>query len=334
MPLHHHAQQSGGRGAGTRKVAARLGAAALAAGTFAGLAATAAPAQAAVSPATSYHFRTLDNSNDLTFNQLLGINNHGKIAGYFGSGAKGHKNKGYTLIPPYRQGDYRTENFPRSAQTQVTGLNDNGVTVGFWSTENNKNQINNNFGFFAVGGRHFRKVDFPTSNNSRPPVNQLLGVNDSGIAVGFYNGSAGNSHGYTYNTHTGRFRRVHIPGATSVTAAAINNKGSIAGFYTNAKGVVRSFFLRRGGRLVTFGRPGKPMTQAFGVNDAGEVVGAWTTKGGSTFGFTWTIRHGFREVNDPKGVGSTIINGVNDAGDLVGFYTGKGGHTNGMLATP
>ena len=34
---------------------------------------------------------------DPTFNQLLGINNEGTIAGYFGSGAQGHANKGYTL---------------------------------------------------------------------------------------------------------------------------------------------------------------------------------------------------------------------------------------------
>ena len=75
------------------------------------------------------------------------------------------------------------------------------------------------------------------------------------------------------------------------------------------------------------------MTQAFGVNDFGEVVGAYTV-GSNTYGFTWRLGHGFQTVNDPHGIGSTIINGVNDAGDLVGFYTGSGGNTNGMLAVP
>src|SRR5579885_3695116 len=42
-------------------------------------------------------FQTLDNAADPTFNQLLGINNTGVIAGYFGSGAAGHPNKGYLL---------------------------------------------------------------------------------------------------------------------------------------------------------------------------------------------------------------------------------------------
>ena len=41
--------------------------------------------------------KTLDNSADPTFNQLLSINNEGAISGYFGSGAAGHPNKGYVL---------------------------------------------------------------------------------------------------------------------------------------------------------------------------------------------------------------------------------------------
>src|SRR5207302_11059160 len=44
----------------------------------------------------SYTFKTLNDNADPTFNQLLGINTHGVIAGYFGSGATGHPNKGYT----------------------------------------------------------------------------------------------------------------------------------------------------------------------------------------------------------------------------------------------
>jgi len=48
---------------------------------------------------TAYSFRTVDNAADLTFNQLLGVNNEGVIAGYFGSGAQGHPNMGYQLTP-------------------------------------------------------------------------------------------------------------------------------------------------------------------------------------------------------------------------------------------
>src|SRR4051794_31731419 len=44
--------------------------------------------------AADFSFKTLDDPADPTFNQLLGINDSGVIAGYFGSGDAGHPNKG------------------------------------------------------------------------------------------------------------------------------------------------------------------------------------------------------------------------------------------------
>src|SRR5580704_13427786 len=103
------------------------------------------------STGVSYHFQTLNNGAERTFNQLLGVNDDGVVAGYFGSGAQGHPNKGYELWAP---STYRNENFPGSVQTQVTGLNDEGVTVGFWSTMNTASVTNNNFGFYASNGSY------------------------------------------------------------------------------------------------------------------------------------------------------------------------------------
>jgi len=287
---------------------------------------------------TTYKFETLDNTRDLTFNQLLGINNKGLIAGYFGSGAQGHPNKGYLLSAPYGQGNYANENFPGSVQTQVAGLNDSGVTVGFWSTMNNANQVNDNFGFYKTRGR-FYKVDSPLTapaTSTTQPVNQLLGVNDSDIAVGFYNDANQNAHGYTYNIHTKKFHYITISGASSLTAAAINNHNDIAGFET--QGTLVEGFLRKGnGKLTTLALPGATMTQALGVNDSDEVVGVYTVGSGSSavmHGFTWTAGSGFQTVDDPHGVGTTTINGVNNKGQLVGFYVDSAGNTDGLLATP
>jgi len=284
----------------------------------------------------------LDNARDLTFNQLLGINNEGVIAGYFGSGAQGHPNKGYRLLPGYGSGRYVNENFPGSRQTQVTGLNDLGVTVGFWSTQNNANMVNNNFGFYAVDGR-YHTVNFPTGNNASPQVDQLLGVNDHDVAVGFYTNAQGNNRGYTYDIRTRTFSRVLEPGAPggeagpSLTAAAINNDGDVAGFYAKSSSLTDAFLRLHNGRFITLAVPGASMTQAFGVNDHDQVVGAYTVGSGSsavTHGFTWRPGYGFRTVDDPHGQGSTTINGVNDAGALVGFYVDSAGNTDGMLALP
>jgi len=323
-----------------------VAAAAVSAGAIAAAAtvALAVPAGASTTSAAihGYTFKTIINNHDVTFNQLLGINEAGLIAGYFGSGASGHPNKGYTVKPPYHQSDFRNENFPHSKQTQVTGLNDNGDTVGFWA-----NKKGANFGFYTAKGK-FHEVNFPGVPNSSPQMDQLLGINDHGVAVGFYANGKGNTRGYEYNIYSHRFSRILQPGVTShnlnqntpsLTAAAINNHGTVAGFYTTKGGVTDGFVLR-GHSFIKLVAPyaGVTMTQAFGINDSGLVVGAYTTGSGSstqTWGFTWQSGH-FNKVNDPNGVGSTFINGVNDQGELVGFYMAANDNndTLGFLAKP
>jgi hypothetical protein len=296
----------------------------------AGPASTGSPAGSATTG--GYSFRTLDNANDVTFNQLLGINDFGVIAGYFGSGAQDHPNKGYELLP----GRYINENFPGSVQTQVTGLNNTGVTVGFWSSMNNATMVNDNFGFVDVGG-HFRNADFPTGSPAAPPVDQLLGVNDQDIAVGFYTDANGNNHGYEYNIREGRFSTVTESGVTSLTAAAINNLDQVAGFYTNPATGNTDGFLKAKGRFTDLAVPGASATMATGLNIRDEVVGVYTVGSGSSatmHGFTWTPQHGFSTVDDPHGIGTTTVNGVNDFGQLVGFYVDGNGNTDGFLATP
>jgi hypothetical protein len=319
-----------------RVAAATVASGVLAAGAVALAGAASASTLSAASTAshTSYSFQTLNNAHDLTFNQLLGINDFGVIAGYFGSGAQGHPNKGYLLEPNHVQ--YINENFPGSVQTQVTGLNNTGVTVGFWSSMNNANMMNDNFGFVDVGG-HFRNADFPTGNPASPPVDQLLGVNDRDTAVGFYTDANGNNHGYEYNIRSGRFSTVTEPGVTSLTAAAINDLDHVAGFYTNPATGNTDGFLRANGRFIDLAAPGASSTMALGVNNRDEVVGTYTVGSGSSavmHGFTWTPQHGFSTVDDPHGVGTTTINGVNDFGQLVGFYVDANGNTDGLLATP
>ena len=282
----------------------------------------------------AYGFRTLDDNADLTFNQLLGINDDGLIAGYFGSGAQGHPNMGYLL----GSGGYRADNFPGSVQTQVTGLNNQGVTVGFWSGMNTSSMTNDNFGFYSMDGQ-FHSVNYPTGNNASPPVNQLLGVNDSDLAVGFYTGAKGNNHGYTYDIRDQRFSQVLDPAdpSASLTAAAINDRGDVAGFYTGHGGKTDAFLRTAAGQFITLAYPGATVTNAFGVNGSDEVVGAYTDGSGNsatTHGFTWTPQGGFASVDDPQGPGATTINGVNDHGDLVGFYTDSKGNTDGFQATP
>ena len=325
-----------------RRNARRVAAATVASGMLAaGALALTTPAASASTidshQGTAYSFRTIDDPKDVTFNQLLGINDLGEIAGYFGSGAQNHPNKGY-LIPPFASHFFSPENFPHSVQTQVTGLNNRGVTVGFASSMNNASMVNDNHGFVDVNG-HFRTTDYPTHSPATPPADQNLGVNDSDVAVGFYTDANGSNHGYEYNIGENRYSPVidpSLPG-TSLTAAAINDEGDVAGFYTNSAGTTDGFLKTHHGQFIDLAAPGAASTMALGVSSRGEVVGVYTVGSGAAavmHGFTWTGQHGFRTVDDPHGIGTTTVNGVNDLGQLVGFYVDGNGNTDGFAATP
>jgi hypothetical protein len=287
-------------------------------------------------PAPGYLLLTLNDASDPAFNQLLGINNLGHIAGYFGSGAAGQPNHAYIVRRPYSQANYQSLSFPGSAQTQLTGLNDRDVQVGFWSTQDNASGADNNFGCYLRDG-HFRSVSFPTADNASPPVNRLLGVNDDDVAVGFYADAKGSDRGYTYDIATRTFAAVTVTGASSVVAAAINDSGSVAGFFSTSAGATEGFVRPASGPVSVLDFPGATTTRALGVSNSGEVVGEYQLGSGRrarSHGFTWTQRHGFTTVDGPDGAVDTTINGVNNAGELVGSYVTRGGTTDGLLARP
>ena len=276
----------------------------------------------------SYHFHTLNNQTDPTFNQLLGINNDGKIAGYFGSGANNHPNKGYTLSKPYHQNDYTNENFPGSVQTQVTAINSKGDTAGFWVDGNG-----NNFGFIEWNGVF---TSYRDPNTGTGTVNQLLGLNDHGIAVGFYTNGTGVNHGYILNQKTGKFTEIIPAGGNNVIASGINDNGDVVGFLTASNGNIVSFLLK-GKTFSEFDFSGSTNTTALGVNMYDQIVGVYVDSANKMHGFVLTnpLHHAhFQSIDDPNGVGTTTINGLNDKGQLVGFYVDGNGNTDGFLANP
>ena len=292
-------------------------------------------AGAAAAQAQTFHFTTIDNPADLTFNQLLGINNAGVIAGYFGSSAVGHPNKGYTIAPPYTT--FKPDNVPSSAQTQATGINGGKMITGFWAPTNLGPGLDANYGFIQVpDGNTFRYFDVNDPLvRSNPPINQVLGINNSGNAVGFYNDVNNASHGFAYLLKSGIFTPVNVPGAASAAATGINNSNLICGFFVNAHGRTLAFLKpEAGANVVKFSVPGSPTTQFLGVNNTGHAVGFFI--GADTFPhglYLDPATLSWVPVNDPHGAQGTILNGLNDKNQLVGFYMDAAGNTHGVLVT-
>lgn len=276
-------------------------------------------------PTVTYSFRTVNFPGD-TFTQLLGINDSNAIAGYHGSGATGHPNQGFRLTLP---NTFTSENVPGSVQTQVIGINNIGTTAGFYINSGGANQ-----GFVRGTGGIFKTVDFPGTGQSKPPVNQLLGLNNTNTYAGYYADATGNFHGYIYALNGGVFLVFTIPGATSAQATGVNDAGQICGFFV-AGGVTQGFVLN-GGTFTKLKAPGATSTSAFGLNKNGQVVGTYTDTSGGVHGFVYK-GGSFQSVDDPSGIGATIINGINDKGVIVGFYgscTTGGTTCDGFVGTP
>ena len=269
-----------------------------------------------------YNFLSVASPGDRAFTQLLGINNSGTIAGYFGDGMT-IANNGFTLVLP---NTFTAQNFPMATQTQVIGINNTGMTAGFY-VDNAMPAVTHGFTF---NGTIFTTVDAPGT-----AFNQLLGVNDGGTVVGY---SSTDPTGMTlqkaFYSSGGVFTYIPNPtGTGNNQAVGINNAGTVVGFYQDSMGVFHGF-LFMGGAGTTFDVPGAMDTQAFGINNHGEIVGDYTDSMKVMHGFVFIGGH-FYTVDDPSAMpGTTTINGLNDKGQLVGFYVNANDKTIGFFANP
>ena len=269
-------------------------------------------------------YRTLDNAADPTFNQLLGINDKGVIAGSYGSGASGHPNKGYVVKPPYDQSNYVDENYPGSVQTQVTGINLAGNTSCFWIDARGTN-----FGCILWNGV-FSKIVNPRTGKGK--YNQLLSINKSGVAAGFYTDAKEVNHGYTFDQASRTFVAVMPPKATNSTATGINDRGDVVGVYLDGKTLVG--FLKTGSKYALLKYPGATGTFPLGINNAQQVVGAYYDANNNLHGFLVSnpLKGAkWQRFDAPGSRGETVVNALNNIGNLVGYYKDKRGRTHGML---
>ena len=182
----------------------------------------------------------------------FGINDKGNIVGQFTSGA----NTPGFILNSNASSTFTTINQPTGVTSDVINaqsINNNGQVVGFYL--GNDGQVHG----FRVNAPSSPGVITATAVTDPviPAVagepgatfvfSQILGVNDNGLAVGYYGDSTTSQHGYVYNTNTGSFTFLDDPAAafhngvevTQITG--ITNSGVIAGFYTDANGIAHSF---------------------------------------------------------------------------------------------
>ena len=233
------------------------------------------------------------------------------------------------LVPPFN-----------AKQTQITALNDIGTRTGYTYPSNLGVAFDPQFGFYEQGGV-FKMVNNSQTPNCGVPgtcdpgvitENQLIGVNNADLAVGFYNDIHGHSHGYTYDIATNTFSAdINDPLAMSTVTAAINNSDEIAGFFTDPGGVTHGF-IDNGGVFSTVDPAGSTETQLLGLNDKG-IADGFAVIGGVQHGLLFDSLTDAFTILDPPGSTSTTLNGINDLNQIVGFYGDAAGNTDGLLIT-
>jgi hypothetical protein len=272
-----------------------------------------------MSAQTSYNFKTINYPHD-TFTQLLGLNVGGEIAGYHNV----NDNKGFTYELSTKK--FKNENYPGSVATQVIGIDALGGTCGFYV-----DQAGVTHGFLD-DNNSFKSVDFPGT-----PFNQLLGRNDRAQAAGYYSQTANGSGPfvpYIYDINGGVFEVINIPGSVSAQATDINVKQQVTGFFIDANQVNHGWWLNAG-TLLQLDYPNSTFTQATGENNKGLVVGTYQDSSGASHGFVYDSNTAtYSSVDDPNGIGVTLVNGVNDHGQLVGFTMPTSTTASGFVATP
>jgi uncharacterized membrane protein len=197
----------------------------------------------------------------------FGINDKGMIVGQETAGGHtpGFVLDGTTLT---------TINAPAGSNSNIVnaqGINNNGLIVGFYAgNDGNQHGFMANLAAASGGMLTGTKIADPTIIPQEPGAtfvfSQILGINDHGLAVGYYGDSTGSQHGFLYNTLTGTYTFLDDPSAridpalgTVITQiTGITNDNEITGFYSTADGVFHGF-------VATVPEPGSVVLMGLGL---------------------------------------------------------------------
>jgi probable HAF family extracellular repeat protein len=260
-----------------------------------------------------------------------GLNDVGQIVGFFGQEAT--RIHGFLLS----SGTFTTVDVPGATATLPFDINDAGQIGGAFADATGVLH-----GFVWSNGT-FTSIDVPGASSTT-----VTGINDAGQIVGDFLDPGGSRdtnvgrHGFLLSG--GTFTTVDVAGADITVAVDINTAGQTVGnFGTFAEGLSHGFLLD-GGSFTRFDVPGAsqppldtvvsdPGTQAFSINDTGQIAGHFTDAAG-LHGYVLDGGRFTRfDVDLPGAIGTQVAE-INDQGQLVGLVDDAAGGAHGYLATP
>lgn len=225
-----------------------------------------------------------------------------------------HQTANYEVYWPFRRDRYHEVGIGSGAV--ATSLNDRREIAGWYTS--NYGPI---FGFI-LGHGVWTSYSGRKLRSGRTSVTELLGLNDGGLAVGFYAGENGGHHAFELDTLAAKFYPIRPPGAVSSEATGINDRGDVTGFMTARDGEMKSFLLR-GGAYTVLSYPGSGNTQARSINRQDQLVGSFVDSSGVTHGFILTdpgSHPQWVQIDYAKASGNTVLTGIDSHDDLIGNY--------------
>lgn len=195
------------------------------------------------------------------------------------------------------------------ARYVVHGINNRGQIVG--ASVDEKDNVR---GFRRDPNGSFVDVEVPGATGLEPGD-----ISDAGQVVGTYFDVKGDFHGFVWRD--GEVETFDVEGAEGRTSpAGINNRGQTTGVAITADGVRHGFVRDRDGAVRLLDMPNSGGTDAFKLNDSGQVAGGYLNPEQTVVhGFVW--RDGqFTTVDVEGATNGTLAAGINNPGQIVGFF--------------
>jgi hypothetical protein len=274
-----------------------------------------------------YSYATVDDEGgSTTFNEVLGMNDLGAVVGYYENASF---TRGFSSFPPYSS--FHVVDYPNSLTTIATSTSNNKIIAGYFTE--GKTGITT-LGFIRDRGLWATYKDFHTPKGENT-VNELLGVNDNDIAVGFYVDSYGNDQPYAVASR--HFTTLKPPNYVSARATGVNLRGDIVGSAILNDGSSVGWVYRSGNyREFTF--PNATVTAPTSLNIQNQIAGSYVDGSNNTHGFVVTdlansAKTLWQTIDEPNAVGTTVVTTVNNHHAISGWYIDAYGNTNGFVGT-
>jgi probable HAF family extracellular repeat protein len=219
-----------------------------------------------------------------------------------------------------RNGNFSLFNYPGGTFTNPRGINDADIIVGNAYVKHNTAAVS-----FLYDGNAFTTIRAP--GKSATIAN---GINNAGTIVGG-DGTLGTTVGF--ELVGSKFESFSPPphNYIYVYGTGVNNVGELVGW---TAGAAPNGFARQSGKYKTVTFPASSMTEVWGVNDNGVIVG-WYTQNESpydSFGFAF-IQGTYISLSYPGAI-NTFGFGINAAGQIVGTYTLDNSTYHGFVTSP